>query len=255
VRQHNDKACVLLAREEAMPTSLRHRPDLTELLDAPAPDQATLGANLRDIRSINRRLGWTGAMVREVGAVMARLRLRECTLLDVATGSGDIPLAIARQSARRGLAVQPIGGDISRAVLAAARAVTPLDLVCFDATHAPFASASVDIVTCSLALHHFPPDAAVTILRELGRITRRALIVSDLERSWPGYLGARVLVTVLRNPMTHHDAPVSVLRAYTRAELRALAHAASLTGARVTSRFPFRLLLEWTPGRVESREW
>ncbi|MGN6674564.1 MAG: methyltransferase domain-containing protein [Thermomicrobiales bacterium] len=234
-----------------MPTSLRHRPDLTELLDAPAPDQGTLGANLRDIRLINRWLGWTGAMAREAGAVMARLQLREATLLDVATGSGDIPLAVARQGARRGLAIHAIGGDISRSVLAAARAVTPLDLVCFDAAHAPFADASMDIVTCSLALHHFPPDAAVTVLRELGRITRRALIVSDLERSWPGYLGARLLVTLLRNPMTHHDAPVSVLRAYTRAELRALAHTAGLTGARVTSRFPFRLLLEWPSGQAD----
>ncbi|MGN6564846.1 MAG: hypothetical protein ACTHMU_19475, partial [Thermomicrobiales bacterium] len=65
------------------------------------------------------------------------------------------------------------------------------------------------------------------------------------------YLGARLLVTLLRNPMTHHDAPVSVLRAYTRAELRALAHTAGLAGARVTSRFPFRLLLEWSSGQAD----
>ncbi|MDP9373698.1 MAG: methyltransferase domain-containing protein, partial [Chloroflexota bacterium] len=148
-----------------------------------------------------------------------------------------------------------LAGDLSREVLAAARGQVgaratdagPVALLCFDALRAPFADRSVDVVTCSLALHHFPPDAARTVLRELGRVTRRALIVSDLERCWPGYLGARLLAAILRNPMTHHDAPVSVLRAYTAPELRRLAAEAGLTGARVVRRFPFRLVLVWHP--------
>jgi hypothetical protein len=39
-------------------TTLAHRPDLKELLDAPAPDQPTLAGNLRDIRRVNRALGF-----------------------------------------------------------------------------------------------------------------------------------------------------------------------------------------------------
>ena len=238
-----------------MPTTLPHRPDLTELLDARGADRATLGANLRDIRLINRALGWTASMVRELAAVTAALGLRDFALLDVATGSADIPLAIAGWARRRGLRVQAVAGDVSREVLAAARGQVgargsgagPVALLCFDALRAPFADRGVDIVTCSLALHHFPPDEARAILSELGRVTRRALIVSDLERCWPGYLGARLLAALLRNPMTHHDAPVSVLRAYTAPELRRLADEAGLTGARVARRFPFRLVLVWRP--------
>lgn len=236
-----------------MGTTLRHRPDLGELLDDAPADPATLAANLRDIRLINRWLGWTGAMVREVAATTRRLGLRDATLLDVATGSADIPLALVGWARRRGLALRALAGDISPAVLASARAevdrVAPgaVGLLRFDAARAPFADASVDLVTCSLALHHFAPDDAVATLRELGRIARRALIVSDLERSRLGYACARLLVAVLRNPMTRHDAPVSVLRAYTRDELAALARAAGLRGARVVGRFPFRLVLIWSP--------
>lgn len=236
-----------------MPTRLRHRPDLGELLDRGAPDARTLGANLRDIRLINRYLGWTAAMTRELAAVTRRLGLRDFTLLDVATGSADIPLAIVRWARGRGLRPRLVAGDLNRGVLAAARAEVDrgapgaVALLGFDALRAPFPDRAFDVVTCSLAIHHFPPAEAVVVLRELGRITRRALIINDLERSRPGYLAARLLVTVLRNPLTRHDAPVSFLRAYTRDELAALARAAGLRGARVAGRFPFRLALVWSP--------
>lgn len=236
-----------------MPTTLRHRPDLIELLDTPDLDAATLGANLRDIRLINRWLGWTAAMVREVRIEAARRGLREFTILDVGTGSADIPLALVAWARRVGWRLRALAGDISPEVLAAAQQIVRtargngVDLFCFDATRAPFADRAVDIVICSLALHHFAPAAAVDLLRELGRVTGRLLIISDLERGWPGYLGARLLVAALRNPMTHHDAPVSVLRAYTRDEVRDLATQAGLRGARVASRFPFRLVLIWSP--------
>jgi ubiquinone/menaquinone biosynthesis C-methylase UbiE len=253
-------------------TRLAHRPDLTELLDAPMPDRPTLAGNLRDIRLVNRALGFAAAVVREVAAVTAQIGRADWTLLDVATGSADIPLAIVRWARRRGLRPRLLAGDLSPAVLAAARGHVMSDegrvlsdeglrphaphhsslithhsiaLLRFDALHAPFADRGVDVVTCSLALHHFAPEDAVALLRELGRIAGRALIVSDLERCVPGYLGARLLAAVLRNRMTHHDAPVSVLRAYTVEEVRRLAADAGLANARVAHRFPFRLVLVW----------
>jgi hypothetical protein len=96
-------------------------------------------------------------------------------------------------------------------------------------------------VTCALALHHFPPGEAVAVLRELARVARRAWVVVDLERSFPAYVGALLLRLVLRNRLTRHDAPASVLRAYTLAELRDLLDEAGLRGAVSATRFPFRL--------------
>ena len=234
-----------------MPTALPHHPELTELLDGPAPDRATLGRNLRDIRLINRGLGWTAAVRREVAVVTAALGLRAFTLLDVATGSADIPRAIIAWARHRQLRVSVLAGDLSAEVLAAAKRqggpATPLALLRFDARRTPFADRSVDIVTCSLTLHHFAPPDAAAVLRELARVTRGALVVSDLERSWPSYVAARLLAALLRNRMTRHDAPISVLRAYTAPELCQLVRDAGLGGARVVRRFPFRLILVWCP--------
>src|SRR5262249_17931396 len=84
-----------------------------------------------------------------------------------------------------------------------------------------------DLVTCSLALHHFSNDDAVTLLRRCRDISHRFVLVSDLERSLPGGIGVRLLTTFLyRLPMTQADANTSMQRAFSFAELRALAEAA-----------------------------
>lgn len=232
------------------------RADLTELMDEPEPDVATLRENLRDIRLINRWLGWAAALTGEVAAATRRAGLRECTLLDVATGSADLPLALVAWGRHRGVAIRAFAGDLSSPILEAARAeiarVAPgtVTLLCCDARALPLPDRGIDLVTCSLALHHLGPDEAVAALRELGRVTRHALIVSDLARGRLAYLGARLLAIPFRNPLTRHDAAVSVLRAYTRAELAALAREAGLAGVRVRARFPFRLILTWSPPRA-----
>jgi hypothetical protein len=61
------------------------------------------------------------------------------------------------------------------------------------------------------------------------RVARHAVIVNDLVRGWLGYVGAWTMTRVLtRNPLTRHDGPLSVRRAYTRAEMAELARRADL---------------------------
>jgi hypothetical protein len=80
-------------------------------------------------------------------------------------------------------------------------------------------------------------------------VARRAVLVSDLERTRLNHLGARVLAATLwrGNPITAHDAPLSVLRAFTAAELAAVGREAGLRRVRVRRHQPFRLVLEGRP--------
>lgn len=168
-------------------------------------------------------------------------------MLDVATGSGDLPLAVARWARRRGRQVQIVGLDISPEVLAEARRVArrePIDLVVGDARSLPYPARSFDLVTCCLALHHFPPAEATRVLAELWRVARRAVVVVDLVRGYPAYVGTVLATRVLtRNRLTRHDGPLSVLRAYTPDELRALAGDAGLENIRLYRHLFFRQAL------------
>ena len=96
-----------------------------------------------------------------------------------------------------------------------------------------------DVAHSSLVLHHLEPEEAVAFLRELGRVAQRGVIVNDLVRNRLGWLGAWLIGHLLtRSRYTRNDAPLSVRRAYTKAELNALLAAAGLRPM-ATIRGPF----------------
>jgi len=191
-------------------------------------------------------------MVREVAAVARQTGLRDFTLLDVATGSADIPLAIVGWARGQGLRPRAMGGDLTgrcwwrRGNRWHTSRRGTVDLVRLDAFRAPFGAASVDIVTCSLAC----------TLRA-GRRNRGAARTRQNRRPCADHQRLRALAPrlprgagaprTLPQPDDANDGLLSVLRAYTRDELAALARAAGLPGARVRRRFPFRLVLVWSP--------
>lgn len=222
------------------------RRDLGELLDLPLHDPHDLAENLRHLRLMNRWFGWSAAVRRDLEALMDHRGLAAATLLDIATGTADIPRHLVRASARRGRRITAIASDVSPAVLAQARAsgaAEGLALIRHDGTALPFRDGAVDFVTCNLAAHHFRPDDLRRALGEMWRVARHGVLVSDLTRGRGSYLGARLMALLLRNPLTAHDGPVSVLRAYTPDELRALARAAGLERVRVRRFFPARMTL------------
>jgi ubiquinone/menaquinone biosynthesis C-methylase UbiE len=201
-----------------------------ELLDRPERAGDALAGNLDDLRRINRWLGGVGPIARG----LERLALdgvsgRTVSLLDVATGAADVPAALVARAKRRGQEVRAVGLDMSPAILAHAKSRGAVVLVVGDGAKLPFADATFDVVTSSLALHHFDPREAVECLREMKRVARRGVIVNDLVRGRLGLVAAWILSRLLtRNRLTRHDAPLSVRRAYTRGELGSLAAAAGL---------------------------
>lgn len=226
---------------------LARRIEAAELLDAPEHDPRELAGNLRDIRLVNRLGGGSATVLRHLPGLVAAVPLGQpVTILDLATGSGDIPRAVAAWAARHGRAVEITASDASEAILAEAKrllAETPgVTFARLDARDVPRPDRSFDIVLCSLALHHFAPNEAVQVLREMNRLARIGLVVNDIRRSPVGYVTARVASRVAtRNRLTRHDMPLSVRRAYTPDELRALCAAAGIASARVTIHPLFRM--------------
>jgi len=218
-----------------------------ELLDAPVHDPAELAANLRDIRRFNRRFGGVAPVLHHLPSLLANVPAdREAVVLDLATGSGDIPRAVLRWAGRHGRQMHVVASDVSEEILTiAARelaGVPGVTLARYDARAVPLPDGSADVVLCSLALHHFPPNEAVAVLREMDRLGHAGFIVNDLARGRAGYAGAWLAAHALtRNRLTRHDGPLSVLRAYTPDELTALLAQAGIRGATVHRHPWFRM--------------
>jgi ubiquinone/menaquinone biosynthesis C-methylase UbiE len=227
------------------------RSDEPELMDEGAHDAAVLAANLRDIRRVNHLLGGTKTTLRHLPALFHQLPGPEpVSLLDLGTGSGDIPIAIAAWANAQQRPVRIVASDAAPAMLDIARElVAPwpaISLARYDARNVPLPDQAVDIVLCSLSLHHFSPDDAVLVLREMHRLARTGFILNDLRRSRTGYVAAWIAARLTtRNRYTRNDAPLSVQRAYTPAELDDLLARAGITNARITQHRWFRMAAVW----------
>jgi len=205
-----------------------------ELLDGPLDDETVLRGNLRDLARINRWLGGTAASRRALDRLLSG-RTVPHTMLDVGTGAADIPLALLEHRARSGR-LRVTGVDARQEVLDAARANDPridrtpdMELVASDGRRLPWPDRSFDVVHASLVVHHLEPPDALAFLREAARVARLGVVINDLVRARHHWIGARLLLPVMtRNRFTRHDGPLSVQRAYTRMELRALLAGAAL---------------------------
>lgn len=214
---------------------MRRLADTHELLDGPLDDPAALRGNLRDLAWINRRLGGTRASRRAIDGLLER-RSGPHTVLDVGTGAADIPMALIEATAATGRPLRVTAIDSRVEVLDAARDVDArlagaagLDLVVGDGRSLPWPDRAFDVVHASLVLHHLEPADAIAFLVEAARVARHGVVVNDLVRARHHWLGARALLAATtRNRYTRHDGPLSVRRAYTRVELRALLAAGGL---------------------------
>jgi ubiquinone/menaquinone biosynthesis C-methylase UbiE len=223
--------------------SLRTRRLEPEWMDAPDVDPVQLRQSLTFIRRINAVLGYTRTTIGRLERLAAGWPGdRPMSILDVATGSGDVPRAILRTWPDRPVAVT--GVDLHAATVRTAAGGKPDPRLTFmraDATALPFADRSFDFVLCSMFLHHLPDTATVTVLKEINRVARHGIIVADLLRSRRAY-GWITLLTIGANPMVRHDARSSVAAAYTTDELQSLFEAAGVSGVEPTRHFGHRVV-------------
>ena len=222
-----------------------------EYLEEPGVNPELVRRSLADVARANFLFGGTRAVIREIDDVLRRQRPRASamTLLDVGTGAADIPVRAALLARKRGVALTTIGLDESEALASAGRDLLSAS-VRGDALALPFATGSVDVVTCSQVLHHFPDERAGEVIRELDRVARVRVIISDLRRSWLAAAGIWIAsFPLLFHPVSRHDGVVSVMRGYTPDELSRLVVAAVRRPPSVRRRIGFRVTATWTPER------
>jgi SAM-dependent methyltransferase len=253
-------------------SSLRHRRRTAEWMDDPAADPAELTRSLRFIRRVNAWFGYTRATLGHLDRFAKRWeKRRPIRILDVATGSADVPLAVLAWAARRGHDVRVVGVDLHAATVAAARRAAAdagaaeagaagsaaiagrLAVVQGDATALPFADGAFDYAMTSMFLHHLDEPQVVRVLREMGRVSRRGILAADLLRRRRAYAWIS-LFTAAAGPMVRHDARASVAQAFTRAEIEALRDEAGVGYARYVAHFGHRFVLAGEREEVLSAE-
>lgn len=221
-------------------------------MDDPAVPESTLREALAYLRTVNTRLGGWAALRRHLAAWSRRWpKDRPVTLLDVGTGSADIPILARRWARSRGFDLRVTAIDAHHTTISLATehvrdaldaAGEPADpaldsapvrvmLADARALHSHFRARSFDYVHAGLFLHHLPDIEVLTVLAGMERTTRAGIIWNDLVRS--AFISAMATPFLLRTPpIVRHDARVSFEAGFTRAEALDFARRADITYAR-----------------------
>ena len=200
----------------------------------------------RDIALSNRLFGGLRAVRAEVEGMLVAGGV--VTLLDVGTGTGDVPGDLNGLARQRGVTLASVGVDGRLELVRQGTQARLLAGVCADALHLPFAPRSFDVVVASQLLHHFAMEDAVAVLRELDRVARRRVVISDLRRSWVAVGGLWLVSFPLRfHKVSRHDGVLSILRGFEAPELSAMIRAATGVVPRVRNRAGWRVTASWTP--------
>jgi hypothetical protein len=213
---------------------LTRRTLVAERMDDPDAPLEELAEALAFIRTVNRRLGGARAAIGHLQRWSARWpRGQVIRVLDLGTGSADIPLAMVRWAERAGWRLHVVAVDRHPGTLAVARLHvgdrSDIELVQADAGDLMdrFEPRSFDYVHAGMFLHHLSDVQVLTTLTIMDRLRRRGLIWNDLIRGVAGRIGIAVL-TLGSPEMVRHDARVSVAAGFTRRETLDLATRAGL---------------------------
>jgi 2-polyprenyl-3-methyl-5-hydroxy-6-metoxy-1,4-benzoquinol methylase len=199
-----------------------------ELMDRPQPVSAELEHDLRNLRQLNRFFGSHRLVLRFLRRwVKPGARMR---IVDLATGSGDIPRLIVdyARSINATVHIDAIDQQTATLVIASNLSTNYPEIAFIGANILEWQPAEpYDLVLCSLVLHHFGEEDAVRVLRRCRELSRKFALVSDLRRGLLATVGVYLLTaTIFRNPMTRTDARLSAARAFSFMEMHKLARQA-----------------------------
>jgi len=215
-----------------------------ELLDEDLGTPEEIRDTLRDLRGFNENFGGFRSIASLLKKIASRNRLQSLSFLDVAGGTGDVAESARLALGKNGLPVKATVLD--RAVSHLTGNGTGLEKVAGDALQLPFRSESFDVVGCNLFCHHLEPAEVVRFFNEALRVARLAVIASDLRRNLFHWFVAYAGRITYRSRLTRNDAPASVRRAYTPAEISALAEKTSAASFEIYQHYFQRLgLILW----------
>jgi SAM-dependent methyltransferase len=233
---------------------LRERSREPELIDGVEYSQAEYLDCLADLRRVNRYLGGYRSLARHLFPRILRLATSRGSgpdtpvrLLDIGTGSADIPRTVVDWARRQGVPIQFVVVDLNHLAALEARSQVAeypeIVVVRADAMALPFGDKAFDFVIASLFLHHFEDAAAARLISSFARVAGGEFIVNDLRRHPLAWLSIIVLTRLFtRNRLVRNDAVVSVERGFTALDLDRIAQMAGV-GLKFVRHFPYRYII------------
>lgn len=202
---------------------------------------------LKEIRFINQRLGDRAALEKTLLADIAERDLSRFSVLDVGAGTGELLGVIAQFARTSERKTSLVGLDLNalsvKEIAAESSRYDEIYPIQADALNLPFGDDSFDYAICSLFTHHLTDEQILRVLPEMSRVSRRGIVVIDLERNGKAWVLYQLFCIAYRiSPLVRQDGSLSVRKGFVPSEMSMLCKAAGLKEFCVRKLPPFRVV-------------
>jgi 2-polyprenyl-3-methyl-5-hydroxy-6-metoxy-1,4-benzoquinol methylase len=227
-----------------------------EMIDDPDIPAADIERNMQELDIINT---WLGGHAISVGGLKQLLNrrstsIREDTLLtpplticEIGCGGGDNLAAISRYCSKKNIKVQMTGVDWNANCIEVAKAKSgaeTIEWIVSDYRTVEFKNGRPDIIFSSLFCHHFTEEELIFMLEWMEEHAGLGWFINDLHRHPVAWFTIRWLTRWFsRSLLVKNDAPLSVLRGFTRKEWKTILQAAGMTNYSIRWKWAFRWLI------------
>ncbi len=225
------------------------RSDQPEILDRPDIPFKDILINMQELNTINRLLGGHRITCKGVHEIISASNL-PCDhiwrICEIGCGNGNNITAIYKWCKANKIRAEFIGIDISEACIAAGEQSPAAAYTRFIASDYRLVTfdKKPDIIFSSLFCHHFSDEQLGNQLSWLHRNAGCGFFINDLHRHPLAFYSIRLLTRIFsRSYLVKYDAPLSVLRGFTRKEWLNLFQQAQIDNFNIKWKWAFRWLI------------
>lgn len=209
------------------------RSEQKELMDDLDCSGEELEQTLRELKTINRWLGGNHVTTDGLAKLMKLQPKSNYQIADIGCGGGDMIGIMDRWAKSQKLNVDFVGIDANRNIIELAKRrlkqVKNVKWQVQNVFEERFSDQKVDLVTCTLFTHHFTDQELVRLIQAFRSKASVGVVINDLHRHWFAFHSIRILTKLFsKSPMVQHDASLSVLRSFRKADWERVLNAAGI---------------------------
>ncbi|MBP9925547.1 MAG: methyltransferase domain-containing protein [Cyclobacteriaceae bacterium] len=228
------------------PINLSVRSTGLEIMDDLDCHGSVVEQTLRELDFINKWLGGNEVTIRAVKSVWRKFpKDQPVHIADLGCGSGEMLRLLARLAAKENRKVFLKGFDANPYIIKYATDHSQeFNNISFEAINVfseEFQAQKFDLILSTLFIHHFSDTEVEKLLSDLVKQTRSAIIINDIHRHPLAFYAIKFLTRIFsRSAMVRFDAPLSVLRAFTKKEFLSILDKAAITSFSLDWKWAFR---------------
>lgn len=200
----------------------RKRSNQREILDDFDLHGKELEKNFDDLDRVNKLLGGYTITLQGIEKVLGSSCFRyPVSIVDVGCGNGSMLREVAKMGREKGIKMHLKGIDANPFAVEIARNQSKEFPEIFfevkDVTSNEMEDEKIDIILCTLTLHHFNDSEIKDLIKTFLRICHIGIVINDLHRSKLAYYLFEVFSRIfIRNEIARKDGLTSVLRSFKR---------------------------------------